>query len=234
MPSLSSAQDAQPSDYRSVVRAAVRESAARNYEEARSLFMRAHQIYPNARTHRGLGMVEFELRHYPACIAQLEAALRSDVHPLDPELRASTGQLLARARDFVGSLTVVSKPPASELRIDGAPVTSAPGEPMLLNVGEHLVELYAPQYLPERRKVDLAGREQKTLSIQFAQLLHPNDGALSSHKRWYKSPWLWSAVGAVAIGAVVTTVILAGDRSRTVMGEINRGNTGVELSAPSE
>ena len=36
----------------------------RFHAAARSLFERAHAIDPNARTLRGLGMVEFELRHY--------------------------------------------------------------------------------------------------------------------------------------------------------------------------
>src|SRR5688572_888187 len=51
-------------DYKRAVEEALKEYGLGHFEEARSLFRRAHGIYPNARTLRGLGMVEFELRHY--------------------------------------------------------------------------------------------------------------------------------------------------------------------------
>ncbi|HKO94285.1 MAG TPA: hypothetical protein VJU61_24195, partial [Polyangiaceae bacterium] len=81
-------QATEPAGYREVVSEALQEFEAQNFEESRSLFHRAHVLFPNARTYRGLGFTEFELRHYPAAIEYLEAALSSSVRPLTADLRA--------------------------------------------------------------------------------------------------------------------------------------------------
>ena len=57
-----STQDVEPEGYRQAVDEAVREFAARNFEEARSLFARADALYPNARTQRGLGLADQQPR----------------------------------------------------------------------------------------------------------------------------------------------------------------------------
>src|SRR5262245_36987 len=90
-----------PAGYRQIVDEAVSEFEAHHYEESRSLFRRAHVLHPNARTHRGLGLAEFELRNYGECIRHFEAALRSTVKPLTPDLRDDTERMLTRANGFV-------------------------------------------------------------------------------------------------------------------------------------
>jgi hypothetical protein len=65
---------------------------------AREELRRAHAIFPNARTLRGLGMVEFELRSYVQSVQLLEQALAASVKPLDGKLRTDTEALLARAQ----------------------------------------------------------------------------------------------------------------------------------------
>ena len=74
-----------PPEYRALVTHALEEFDAQNYAEARSLFLRAHTIYPSARTLRALGMVEFELKNYVDSITRLEEALSE-------RTRALTGQ----------------------------------------------------------------------------------------------------------------------------------------------
>ncbi|HEX6239538.1 MAG TPA: hypothetical protein VFZ61_01540, partial [Polyangiales bacterium] len=56
-----SAAKSGPPGYADAIEQALSELEAANYPEAREEFQRAHAIYPNARTLRGLGMVEFEL-----------------------------------------------------------------------------------------------------------------------------------------------------------------------------
>src|SRR3954468_5859705 len=70
------AQDpAETPQYRSLLEEAVAEYDARRYEEARALFRRAHDLSPNARTMRGIGMASFELREYVEALRALEGAL---------------------------------------------------------------------------------------------------------------------------------------------------------------
>jgi hypothetical protein len=93
------AQDAvAPLEYESEIGQALGEHAQGNYEQAREHFLRAHAVYPNARTLRGLGKVEFELRDYRRATEYLEAALSSPVRPLPPDLRDEVQRLLTRAR----------------------------------------------------------------------------------------------------------------------------------------
>jgi hypothetical protein len=74
-----------PAGYAALIDEALAEHQALNFEEARTLFAKAHAIFPNARTLRGMGMMEFELRDYAAGAEQLEQALASQVRPLAGE-----------------------------------------------------------------------------------------------------------------------------------------------------
>lgn len=66
-------------------------------------FTSAHALFPNARTHRGLGITLYALGDYPQAIEHLNAALASTEVPLDPELREQTQQLRDSAAQQVAS-----------------------------------------------------------------------------------------------------------------------------------
>src|SRR6188508_389327 len=83
LPGGASAQAADDAAYRASVDEAVAEFSAGHWEEARTLFKRAHERQPNARTLRGMGMAAFEMRMYVTAIRELEAALRDARKPLD-------------------------------------------------------------------------------------------------------------------------------------------------------
>lgn len=86
------------SAYERAVEEALREYQLGHFEEARAGFLEAHRLSPNARTHRALGMAEFELRNYVDAIEELQAALSSRDKPLDEKARAATQELLRRWR----------------------------------------------------------------------------------------------------------------------------------------
>ena len=114
--------------YEGLVTRAVAEFEARNFAEARALFLQAHELRPTARTLRGIGVTEFELRNYVDSVARLEEALASKVRPLEGELRAQTEASLERARAFVGRIDVKVTPKDASVRVlvDGVPVERAP------------------------------------------------------------------------------------------------------------
>lgn len=191
----------EPPGYRETVADAVREFAAHNFEEARSLFGRAHTLYPNARTHRGLGLAEFELRNYGKSIAHLEAALRSSVKPLSEELKSDTEHMLARANNFVARIRLDVKPGLTKLLVDKLVVEVAPGRPLLLSVGDHVLEFAARGFVSERRSLSVQGGEERTLSVILAPHTQPIASARPEQRPWYKSRWLWASVGVLAVGA---------------------------------
>jgi tetratricopeptide (TPR) repeat protein len=198
---------AEPGGYRAAIDEAISEFAAHRFGEARELFARAHAIYPNARTLRGLGLAEFELRDYVSCVRHLDQALRSPERPLDEDLRHETEKLRERANGFVARLTLASRPNPSRLLVDGSQ-SEWTAQPLLLSFGAHTLELYASGYEPTKISLFLSGGEQRTINVELKQpyAAERRDVKESS---WYASPWLWVAVGTVVIAGAATGVVLA-------------------------
>jgi tetratricopeptide (TPR) repeat protein len=204
------AQDAassvEPAGYRAAIDEGVQEFGAQNYEEARAHFHQAHELLPNARTFRALGMVAYELRSYVECIRNLEGALSSGVKPLTPELKAETERTLARANKLVARFQIDAKPSASRVLVDGLQVELPDGQPLLLQVGDYTLQLEAPGYAPEMRKLSVQGGERDTLTVVFTRKL-AMEAPTKPGRRWYKNPWLWGSVGVVLVGAAAGTGI---------------------------
>jgi hypothetical protein len=215
----------EPQGYRELVQDAVNEFAVHNFEEARVLFSRAHALMPSARTHRGLGMVEFELRNYRESIVHLEEALRSQVKPLDGERRTETERLLARANDFVGRLVLKLQPSAASVSIDGTPLDVSADEGVVLGLGEHILVVEADGYAPHKQTLSIAGGDLQTLKVVLVKTLVSAPPGLAATqrvaapakpRRWYKSPWLWTTLGVVVLGAAAgTTYALVRSDSET-------------------
>jgi tetratricopeptide (TPR) repeat protein len=114
-------ESAPPAGYSQLVERALSEFDAQNYFEARSLFTRAHALYPNARTLRGLGVVEFALRNCEVAADYLARALSSNERPLSGELRATTEKSLTQSRDYLAHVAVTVTPAdaAARVLVDG-------------------------------------------------------------------------------------------------------------------
>src|SRR4051794_8387071 len=158
----------EPAGYRAEIDSAIAEYEARNFAEARALFARAHALYPNARTLRGQGMAEFELRNYADAIQFLEQALAAAEKPLEGSLRTDTEALLGRARSFVGRVELTVEPASAGMTVDGTP-HDIPVGGLLLNVGDHRLDFSAPGYLSEKRDLKLTGGDQISLDVVLSQ-----------------------------------------------------------------
>ncbi len=141
VPDSSSAQDEPPAEYEQLIEQALAESAASRFEEARVLFRRAHEVFPNARALRGIGMVAFEIRDYPDAIRSLRAALAHETRPLTEEQRAEATQILERAYGFVGRYELSAVPEGARILVDGREAEVEPDRTLLLAVGRHQVEV---------------------------------------------------------------------------------------------
>jgi len=207
------AGSAEPAGYRPTVEQALAEYAAKNYEEASALFGKAHALYPNARTLRGLGMAAFELRRYEESIPYLEGALSAEAKALDGQLRSDTEALLVRAQSFVARVSVSLSPASAALAVDGKPVTQALSAPLLLTLGEHALSAEAEGYRPERKNLRVRGGEVLRIDLILQkgalEAAVPPKNSQDKPRRLVKSPWLWTAVGAVVIGAAALGVLVA-------------------------
>jgi hypothetical protein len=213
-------QRAEPAEYRGLINAALDEYEAHNFVEARALFMQAHAASPSARTLRGLGMAEFELKNYTDSVRNLEAALASTVKRLEGDLRQQTEELLARARRFVARFALQITPggvTGLTFVLDREPVTLGPELTLTLPVGDHVLLVSAPGYAEEKRTLSVKGAEERALPIQL-RLVSDGSTALApaqprkDEKPLVKNPWLWSGVGAVVLGGIVAAVVLSLDK----------------------
>jgi hypothetical protein len=197
-----------PPGYSEAVDEAIGEFNARRFAEARALFLRAHELSPNARTLRGLGASEFELRNYGESVRYLEQALACEARALEGDLRARAERLLERARGFVARFELSIQPASSTTVVDGVPLPKT--RELLLEVGDHTLEVQAPGYRPEKRLLRIRGGESQRLHIELTMridltLRQPEE---RNERRLYKSPWLWTAVGVLLVGSA-TAVALA-------------------------
>jgi len=188
-----------------------------NWEEAQALFRRAHELDPNARTWRGLGICAFELRQYVQATGELEASLVDPRKPLTAEQRAQVKTLLAQAREFVSVYHLRVRPPDAEVFVDGR-LTKLDGERLHLDPGPHSVVVRAPGYEERRAEFRAGAGVQDELSIELAlhdpaalehadeskrgQPTSPRAEPRNGHK---PRVWTWTLAGA-AVAAAGTAV----------------------------
>lgn len=236
-----------PPEYRATIDAALDEFDAHRWAEARALFERAHAMFPNARTLRGIGMAAYELRDYAAARSALERALGESRRALTDEQRAQVSTLLERARVFVGDFTFGPAPAGSTVDVDGVPTSpesTAEGTPRVsLAVGAHELVLRAPDGRVARAQVTVHGGEQGALALTISDEPAPALADPSSESRDAPpdppppapppdTTGAWTLViagGAVTLAGVVMLAIGADDAS--VVSRAPAGTEWADLSS---
>lgn len=225
--------------YRATIDEAVREFGAGRFEEARALFKRAHELSPNARTLRGLGMTAFELRAYVQAIRELQAALDDKRKPLEGDLRSRVEALLAKSRKFVGVLRLELEPRNASVLIDGKPPTFEDDGSLLLDAGTHVISATAPKHKATNVRVLVEGDTKQTVRVPLestafqqsmiapidaeqlakekeqqadAQVVRPPEAATDEGAGSATRAWaIGTLIGAGAFGATAAVFWLVGD-----------------------
>jgi hypothetical protein len=201
------------SAYRKTIGEGVAEYDAGHFEEARSLFRRAHETNPNARTFRGLGMTSFELRDYAAAVRNLSAALRDQRKPLSAEQRNAARELLERSRMFVDVYTLTLSPKDARVTIDGHAPEFEPDGTLLFGFGTHALEARAQGKATRSLSFKVRGGERRELIVTLEpvsfsgarltdsgtpQLLADAKPSADVGSNRAASRWLWAG-GATAL-----------------------------------
>jgi tetratricopeptide (TPR) repeat protein len=142
--------------YQKIIREGVAEYQAGRFEEALSLFRRAHEMSPSSRTFRGIGMASFELRDYVTAVRGLSAALQDKRKPLSSEQRKDAQGLLDRSLVFVDVYAVKLLPRTARLLVDGRTPELEPDGTLLLGFGVHAFEASASGWAKLSRSVEPA------------------------------------------------------------------------------
>jgi hypothetical protein len=247
---------ATPPGYDQAIDTALQEFEAGNFAEARSQFLKAHGIFPNARTLRALGKSEYELKNYAEAAVYLEQALESRVRPLTNEQRQETQHLLGSSRGYLGRYMVSLRPANARMLLDGSPIPKPESGVLVLKVGDHTVEARADGYASESRRLRVVGGGSESLIFDL-KLMNPEPAptpvaaaplpevALPAtdaapppaapvqkdetplRRKW----WLWTGVAAVVAGGAVAAVLLT--MKKPAQDEPSGGSLGIDLPVPS-
>jgi pyruvate/2-oxoglutarate dehydrogenase complex dihydrolipoamide acyltransferase (E2) component len=159
------AADDTSAEYRELIEQALSEFKHKNWPEARVLFRRAHELSPNARTLRGMGVVSYEMRDYVHAVLELSSALTDPRQPLNDAQRKECENLLGRSRTFVGAYALKLEPSQAEVSLDGSPLLRDAEGRVLVSFGEHTLRAAAPGYQDTTSHLSVQGGEQGELRI---------------------------------------------------------------------
>ncbi|MCA9602094.1 MAG: hypothetical protein KC417_08725, partial [Myxococcales bacterium] len=106
-------------EYRKLIAAAVRAFDQGRWADAHRLFVESHAIKPSARTLRGIGLSAYKMGALAEAYTALEAALASNVNPLQASLRSEVASVHTLARRGVALLSVYTKPTDAQITVDG-------------------------------------------------------------------------------------------------------------------
>jgi hypothetical protein len=130
---------------------------------------------------------------------------------------------------MIAKVSLHVTPSHASVEVDGLPVAPTTDGTLVLQVGDHVLEVQATGHLRQRRALKIAGGERLNISVELARLdaeriapAEPSASAesaspagtksdVSQGRRWYRSPWLWTALAVVVVGGGVGTYFLLKD-----------------------
>ena len=188
-----------------------------DYSLALIEFERAYELVPNYRVLYNIGQVSIQLRQYARARQALEQYLSTGANSIDPQREAEVQADIQMLKSRTAYVSIEVQQPGVTLWIDETPRGTTPlSGPLLVDAGQHRIELRKPGYRAEQRFVTLAGGEEQTLRFELQvidrspktvekQTIVVRDTGVDA-----RSTWVWLGVGAtgvLAAGAVATGVL---------------------------
>jgi tetratricopeptide (TPR) repeat protein len=187
-----------------------------DFELALIEFQRAHELVSNYRVLYNIGQVSVQLRQYARARTALEAYLAQGGSDIEPERAAEVGADIAMLKTRTALVLVSTKRPGAQVLLNGIPVGVTPlAAPLLVDAGEHRVEVRQAGFRPVERFVTLAGGDDQQIEIELTEVA---EGTRTVEKQTIvvnkpstatDTTWTWVGFGATAVlgaGAVATGI----------------------------
>ncbi len=228
------AQDARPAPVaESAPDASAKQEAARRFEHAIKLyedadytlalaeFERVYELVPDYRVLYNIGQVSIQLGRYARAFRTLKEYVARGAAELAPDRAAAVEADLTQLAAKIARVSVQVEQTGAQISVDGAVIgRSSLVEPLILDVGEHRIQVDLPGFVTQVRTFTLAGgdRREARFALQAQPRVPapqpasgytpqvvppPRTPAASSHQ----STWVgvgWAATGALAAGALVS------------------------------
>src|SRR5450432_2251716 len=198
------------------------ERAIKLYEEsdyalALAEFERVYELVPNYRVLYNIAQVSVQLGRYARALSTFKEYLKQGAAELPAERVTEVHAELANLVGRTAHVDVRVDRPGAEIVFDGSLVGTAPlPESLVVDVGEHRIQVRAPGYVPQSADLSLAGGDhpERTFTLQAEQkaviptVVVERTATPAIHNSNHNAMrWLgWTGTGALTAGAVVLEV----------------------------
>lgn len=142
-----------------------------DYALALAEFERVYELVPDYRVLYNVGQVNIQLGRYARAFRMLHEYLDRGGSEMPPDRRRAVQADLEALAAKTAALEVQAKPDGAEITLDGAVVGTSPlVEPLVVDVGEHALQLRAAGYVTQSRRLVLAGGDRRPVVVE----LEPN------------------------------------------------------------
>lgn len=139
-------------------------------------FKRAYELAPNYRVLYNLGQTSQELNDYASALASFEQYLAEGKNEIDPARRKSVEGWVSDLKEKVGTIGVETNVEGAEILVDDVSVGTTPLEkPVVVNAGKRKFAASKDGYTPQARVIDVAGRDEQTLTLTLQPIGGPRD-----------------------------------------------------------
>jgi hypothetical protein len=179
-------------------------------------FERAYELIPNYKVLYNIAQVRIQLSRYAKAREALESYLQQGGEEIGSERRQQVHADLEMLAERTARLSIVTTQPGARILMDGVVVGTSPlSQPLLVNAGEHNVEVRKSGFETWTGRVTLAGRDERSLPVTLLatpQAKPPPKIVVERRTEREivtggsrRSPmWIsWAATGTLALGAGV-------------------------------
>jgi hypothetical protein len=136
-----------------------------NYNGALAEFEAAYRVRPSPGVLYNIGLSQKALFRYAESIDTLERYLREETK-LAGERKAEVTQLISEMKALLADVTVTITPPGAAVMVDGRAAGTAPlTGPLRIAAGNHVIEVLAEGYRPQRRELMISAGVPVKLNI---------------------------------------------------------------------
>lgn len=212
----------------------VKQEAARRFEHAIKLyeeadyalalaeFERVYELVPDYRVLYNIGQVSIQLGRYARAFRTLKEYVSRGGSELSPDRAAAVQADLAQLTGKVAQLSVEVAQDGAQISVDGVAVGHSPlAAPLVVDVGEHRVQVELSGFTAQTRTLTLAGGDTRDASFVLRSAEAPkaaptptqtpreNPSAPPTPPRTasQRPTWLavgWASTGVLAAGAIVS------------------------------
>jgi Tetratricopeptide repeat/PEGA domain len=177
-------------------------------------FERAYQLAPNYKVLYNIGQVRIQLGRYAKAREALQQYLEQGGDDIAAERRRAVSADLEMLAQRTAKLAITVSEAGAEISLDGQVVGTSPlGDPLVVDAGEHTVEVRKVGFYDKAQRVTLAGRDEIPISVELAKVPEAEQRSVVVEHRTERvdtgksartTMWIgWAATGTLAIGAGV-------------------------------